>query len=450
MTTPTYGLIEWAAAQASPWVPHNAALRALEAVSRGSVLDRDLTAPPGSCNDGACYLVAASATGLWAGHDGKLAIAVGTDAASGWIFLIVATEGQILWVEDEAVRIEYVSGAWAALVLGSGSASGLDVDTDGALAANSDSLIATQKAVKTYVDNAVAGLFDFKGAIDCSANPNYPAGVIGDAWLVSVAGKIGGASGADVEVGDVIIASADNAGGDQATVGGDWFILNVNITGGGGGGGSVAAKDDGSTVVAAATAFNFTGAGVVVTDAGGGQADIAIPGGGAGLKQISIPAGAMKVRTTNGAAAGSVETATNKHMVDSLDFDAATQEYAQFSLMLPQSWDAGTLAFIFHWTTTGTTGDVIWGVQGLCRGDGDDLDGAWGTAVEVTDTCQGANKTHKSATTAAMTIGGTPAKGKRVALQFYRKAADGGDTLTVDAKLQEVTVIYNTDAATDA
>lgn len=37
-----------------------------------------------------------------------------------------------------------------------GTAAALDVDTDGTLAANSDSKIATQKAVKTYV-NATAG-----------------------------------------------------------------------------------------------------------------------------------------------------------------------------------------------------------------------------------------------------------------------------------------------------
>lgn len=244
MTTPIYALGEWAGAQASPWVPHNAALRVLEAVSRGSVLDRDLTAPPGTCDDGACYLIAASATGAWATYDGKLAVAVGTDAVNGWLIADVATEGQILWVEDEAIRIQYVGAAWGVLALGSGTAGALDVDTDVTLAANSDSLIATQKAVKAYVDAAVVGLFDYKGAIDCSANPNYPAALKGDAYQVSVAGKIGGASGQDVEAGDVIVASADNAGGTQAAVGTSWLILNVNIAGGGGGGLSAASPTE--------------------------------------------------------------------------------------------------------------------------------------------------------------------------------------------------------------
>jgi hypothetical protein len=46
--------------------------------------------------------------------------------------------------------------------------------------------------------------------------------------------------------------------------------------GGGGGGGDVAVEDDGVSIVAAASTLNFTGAGVVVTDAGSGQVDIDI------------------------------------------------------------------------------------------------------------------------------------------------------------------------------
>lgn len=87
----------------------------------------------------------------------------------------------------------------------------------------------------TLTINAVlTNLLEFKGTIDCSANPNYPAAVVGDTYVVSVAGKIGGALGADVEVGDTVICTVDNAGGTQASVGADWSILNRNITGGGG------------------------------------------------------------------------------------------------------------------------------------------------------------------------------------------------------------------------
>ena len=71
----------------------------------------------------------------------------------------------------------------------------------------------------------------FKGVIPASTNPNYPAGVTGDTWKISVAGKIGGASGVNVEAGDTIICVTDNAGGTQATVGANWTILQTNIDG---------------------------------------------------------------------------------------------------------------------------------------------------------------------------------------------------------------------------
>ena len=71
----------------------------------------------------------------------------------------------------------------------------------------------------------------FKGVIDASTNPNYPSGVTGDTWKISVAGKIGGASGVNVEAGDTIICVTDNAGGTQATVGANWTILQTNIDG---------------------------------------------------------------------------------------------------------------------------------------------------------------------------------------------------------------------------
>lgn len=87
---------------------------------------------------------------------------------------------------------------------------------------------------KTYVDG-VLGANDamvFKGAIDCSGNPNYPAADAGDTYKVSVAGKIGGASGPDVEVGDTLYCTNDSTStGDHATVGAYWVILQVNLDG---------------------------------------------------------------------------------------------------------------------------------------------------------------------------------------------------------------------------
>lgn len=110
----------------------------------------------------------------------------------------------------------------------------LGLDTDVALAANSDTKIATQKAVKAYAD----GLLDannayvYKGGIDASTNPNYPAASAGWTYKITVAGKIGGASGVNVEVGDTITCLVDgSAAGNQATVGANWLITQTNIDG---------------------------------------------------------------------------------------------------------------------------------------------------------------------------------------------------------------------------
>jgi hypothetical protein len=61
--------------------------------------------------------------------------------------------------------------------------------------------------------------------IDCSGNPNYPAAVWGNIYIVTVAGKIGGSAGIDVEIGNLLFSNAINPSGDQATVGGHWTIF---------------------------------------------------------------------------------------------------------------------------------------------------------------------------------------------------------------------------------
>lgn len=108
------------------------------------------------------------------------------------------------------------------------------LDTDVTLAANSDTRVASQKAAKTYIDALIAAqdAMVFKGLIDCSSNPNYPAADRGHTYRVSVVGKIGGASGISVEVGDVLICLFDGTpSGNQATVGTDWGIIETNIDG---------------------------------------------------------------------------------------------------------------------------------------------------------------------------------------------------------------------------
>jgi len=89
-------------------------------------------------------------------------------------------------------------------------------------------------ATKAYADGliAAADAMIFKGVIDASANPDYPAADKGWTYRISVAGKIGGASGPNVEVGDLLLSLADGtASGNHATVGTSWSIAQTNIDG---------------------------------------------------------------------------------------------------------------------------------------------------------------------------------------------------------------------------
>ena len=83
-------------------------------------------------------------------------------------------------------------------------------------------------ATKSYVDGLLDTTLKAPSSLDASGNSNYPAAEAGDSYYITVAGKVGGASGIDVNVGDLLVASADNAGGTQASVGSSWFILESN------------------------------------------------------------------------------------------------------------------------------------------------------------------------------------------------------------------------------
>lgn len=120
--------------------------------------------------------------------------------------------------------------------LGLGTVATLASDTDTSLSANSDARVATQKAVKAYVDGLITGgatdVMIFKGVINCSTNPNYPAADAGNLYKVSVAGKIGGGSGPNVEAGDTLYCITDGtSAGTHAGVGANWVIVQVNVDG---------------------------------------------------------------------------------------------------------------------------------------------------------------------------------------------------------------------------
>ncbi|MCB1487028.1 MAG: DUF2793 domain-containing protein [Bauldia sp.] len=73
LATNLLGLPYLAAAQAQKHVTHNEALRKLDALVQIGVADTTVTDPPGSPAEGDRYIVAATATGDWTGHENDIA-----------------------------------------------------------------------------------------------------------------------------------------------------------------------------------------------------------------------------------------------------------------------------------------------------------------------------------------------------------------------------------------
>lgn len=156
--TPNLSLPYILAAQAQKHVTHNEAVRALDALVQLTVLDRDLTAPPGAPVNGQRYIVAASPTGAWSGHAGH--VAAYQDGA--WAFFAPA-EGWLAWVADEDRLVAWNGASWVASVATVNPASlvGVNATADGTnrLAVKSD-------AVLLSWDDATPGSGDMRAKLN--------------------------------------------------------------------------------------------------------------------------------------------------------------------------------------------------------------------------------------------------------------------------------------------
>lgn len=92
------------------------------------------------------------------------------------------------------------------------------------------SALAVYNAISTGISANNAMIY--KGVIDASTNPVYPAADSGHTYKISVAGKIGGASGVPVEVGDMIVCSQNGSiAGITPAIAANWNVIQANIDG---------------------------------------------------------------------------------------------------------------------------------------------------------------------------------------------------------------------------
>jgi hypothetical protein len=170
-----------------------------------------------------------------------------------------------------------------------------------------------------------------------------------------------------------------------------------------------------------------------------------------GLEDMWIPAAAMTPTESGGCAdIESVETTADRPDLRVLDFDTSSVEKAQFQVVFPKSWDAGTVTFTAYWTASSTnTGTVCWGLAGISMGDGDLIDTAFPTPTNATAKAHSGTveDLNISATSGNVTITAA-ADNELVFFELSRQT--GSDDYNADARLIGIKLHYTTEASTDA
>ena len=201
---------------------------------------------------------------------------------------------------------------------------------------------------------------------------------------------------------------------------------------------------------------------ITITDGTDGNINIAPNGNGvaqvggsaikvAGKESIWVPAVAMYPNSTNGCAGIAQVELSNGPEIRTLDFDKDSDEFAQFAIAFPKSWNEGTITFQAYFTADSTnTGTVSWGLSGVSCADNDTINVAFGTQVAPTAKAHSgtANDLDVTAESGAVTIAGSPSTDEEVFFQISRDVSE--DSLTADAKLLGIKIFFTTDAANDA
>jgi len=235
----------------------------------------------------------------------------------------------------------------------------------------------------------------------------------------------------------------DTAAGDNAAIG--FTAAEGLILTGQGSTNDVTIKNDADTEVMGVA----TGATVVDFASGPTVADVAIKV--SGKESIWVPAGAMYPSTTNPCSnITQVETTALRPDLKVLDFAAAADDFAQFSVAFPKSWNEGTITYQPFWTVTGTnTGTVVWQLGAIAVTNDATINTAFGSLIATTALAHSgtSNDLMVSAESGAVTIAGSPSTDDVCFFQINNDVSASGQTGAV--RLLGIKLFFTTDAAND-
>ena len=359
------------------------------------------------------------------------------------IYMILNSTNQSLSITQGSGANVTILADNSAIILADGAGSGaavtdfssliriseLDGVTAGTVTASKAVIVDSSKDITGFRNVTLTGELD-AATLDISGNADIDGTLETDAF--SISGTVVSATAAELNyndtgaaVGTVVASKTVTADANKDVA----SLRNLTLTG----------ELDAATL-------DISGAGDVAGALTNNSAAVKV----AGVETIYVPAGAMAPNTTNGCSGLDQVELSNGPELRVLDFDASSDENAQFTVCFPKSWNEGTLTFQAFWTVTGTnTGTVAWGLSGVSIADDVSINTAFGTNVVATAKAFSgtSNDMTVSAVSGAVTVA-SAAVNTQTYFQIMRDVS--ADDQSGDARLLGIKLFYTTDAKNDA
>lgn len=130
-------------------------------------------------------------------------------------------------------------------------------------------------------------------------------------------------------------------------------------------------------------------------------------------------------------------------LFSTLRFDDSATESIYHVFLLPSDW-SGAIDVKIFWTTTATSGNVVWQVATFCAADNETSDPStftYNTAQTITDAAKGTTVLYNTASQTGLTTTGCAA-GELLFLKLFRNPAHASDTIATDADFHGLQFTY--------